>query len=149
MLYSKTAKYAVLALSEVALCPADEPVSTKQIAASASVPYPLLAKIVGRLRRAGLVHAARGKHGGVVLTRSAGEITILDVVIAMDGSDILDHCPLLLEPCSCDQECSLHHLWGPARDSVVKFFKQTTLQDVADGRRQIQQRVLPQKQKTA
>lgn len=94
MLYSKTAKYAVLALAEVALCSAQTPVSTKQIAKSASVPYPLLAKIVGQLRRAGLVYAARGKHGGILLTRPAEEITIQDVVLAMDGPEILNDCPL-------------------------------------------------------
>ncbi len=137
MLYSKTAKYAVLALAEVALCPPGHPVSTKQIAASASVPYPLLAKIVGQLRRAGLVHAERGKHGGILLTRPAKEITIKDVVIAMDGPDVLDDCPLFLAPCKCDRKCSLHRLWGPARDAVVKFFENSTLQGVADARQEI------------
>ena len=134
MLYSKTAKYAVLALAEVALCPPDQPVSTKQIAASASVPYPLLAKIVGQLRRAGLVNAARGKHGGILLARPASEITVQDVVIALDGPDVLNDCPLFLTPCKCEKECSMHPLWRPARDAVVKFLKGSTLQDVADAR---------------
>ena len=136
MLYSKTAKYAVLALAEVALCPPGQPVSTKQIAASSSVPYPLLAKIVGHLRRADLVKAARGKHGGIFLTRPANEITIQDVVIALDGPDVLNDCPLFLTPCSCDRECSMHPLWKPARDAVVKFFEESTLQDIADARRE-------------
>ena len=134
MLYSKTAKYAVLALAEVALCPPKHPVSTKEIAASASVPYPLLAKIVGQLRRAGLVNAARGKHGGILLTRPANEITVQDVVIAMDGPDVLNDCPLFLTPCNCEKECSMHPLWRPARDAVVKFFEGSTLQDIADAR---------------
>jgi len=132
MLYSKTAKYAVLALAEVALCSAEHPVSTKQIAASASVPYPLLAKIVGQLRRAGLVHAERGKHGGILLMRPAEEITLLDVVMAMDGPDVLRRCPLLLEPCNCDHECDLRPLWEPAHDALVQFFENTTLRDIAD-----------------
>ncbi|MCK4570412.1 Rrf2 family transcriptional regulator [Candidatus Bipolaricaulota bacterium] len=140
MLYSKTAKYAVLALAEVALCPPEHPVSTKQIAASASVPYPLLAKIVGQLRRAGLVHAARGKHGGILLTRPAKDITIQDVVLAMDGPDVLNDCPLFLTPCNCEKECDMHPLWKPARDAVVKFFENTTLQDIANGRQAIQKK---------
>jgi len=112
MLYSKTAKYAVLALAEVALCPPEQPVSTKRIAASSSVPYPLLAKIVGQLRLAGLV----------------------DVVLALDGPDILNDCPLFLAPCNCEKECTMHPLWKPAHDLVVKFFEGTTLQDIADAR---------------
>lgn len=137
MLYSKTAKYAVLALAEVALCPPEHPVSTKQIATSASVPYPLLAKIVGQLRRAGLVHATRGKHGGILLARPAEDITIKDVVIAMDGPDVLDDCPLFLAPCKCEKKCSLHQLWGPARDAVVEFFEHSTLRGVAIARQEI------------
>jgi Rrf2 family iron-sulfur cluster assembly transcriptional regulator len=139
MLYSKTAKYAVLALAEVALCPPGQPISTKQIAASSSVPYPLLAKIVGQMRRAGLVSAARGKHGGIFLTRPANEITIQDVVIALDGPDVLNDCPLFLAPCKCEKECSLHSLWGPARDAVVRFFENSTLQDIADARLEAEQ----------
>ena len=137
MLYSKTAKYAVLALAEVALCPPGQPISTKQIAASASVPYPLLAKIVGQVRRAGLVNAARGKHGGILLAQPAKDITIKDIVIAMDGPDVLDNCPLFLAPCKCEKECSLHSLWGPARDAVVRFFENSTLEAVAKARQGI------------
>jgi len=138
MLYSKTAKYAVLALAEVALCPSEQPVSTKAIAASAGVPYPLLAKIVGQLRKAGLVHASRGKHGGINLTRPAKEITIKDVVIAMDGPNVLNDCPLFLSPCACGKECSMHPLWKPARDAVVEFFENSTLQQIADARQAAQ-----------
>ncbi|MBU1048976.1 Rrf2 family transcriptional regulator [Candidatus Bipolaricaulota bacterium] len=134
MLYSKTAKYAVLALAEVALCSADQPVSTKQIAAASEVPYPLLAKIVGQLRRAGLVVAERGKHGGILLARPASEITIQDIVIALDGPEVLNDCPLFLAPCNCEKECAMHPLWRPARDAVVKFFEGSTLQDIAHAR---------------
>lgn len=139
MLYSKTAKYAVLALAEVALCPPGQPVSTKQIAASSSVPYPLLAKIVGQLRLAGLVKAARGKHGGIFLTRPADEITIQDVVIALDGPGVLNDCPLFLAPCNCEKVCSMHPLWRPARDAVVKFFEGSTLREIADARLEAKQ----------
>ena len=134
MLYSKTAKYAVLALSEVANSGSQGPVSTKQIAKAASVPYPLLAKIVSQLRRAGLLHAARGKHGGILLARPPAAITIRDVVVALDGEDILNDCPLHLQPCNCDRECTLHPLWQPARDAVVRFMETTTLEDVAQAR---------------
>ena len=132
MLYSKTAKYAVLALAEVARSGSERPVPTKHIAEAASIPYPLLAKIVGRLRIARIVRATRGKSGGIVLARPADEVTILDVVIALDGEALLNDCPLHLDPCGCDRPCSLHSLWKPARDSVVEFLRMTTIQAVAD-----------------
>jgi Rrf2 family iron-sulfur cluster assembly transcriptional regulator len=136
MLYSKTAKYAVLALAEVTRDDSDRPVPTKQIAGAASIPYPLLAKIVGKLRMAGLIRAARGKAGGILLARPADRMTILDVVLALDGEAVLKDCPLYLDPCDCERVCSLHRMWGPARDAMLQFLRSTTIQAVADARAQ-------------
>ena len=134
MLYSKTAKYAVLALAEVASRAAEGLVATKQIAAATSSPYPLLAKIVNQLHRGGLIKATRGKQGGIRLSRPANEMTIKDVVVALDGPAILNDCPLFLDPCDCNKQCSLHAIWKPARDAVVHFLENTTIQAVADAR---------------
>ncbi len=134
MLYSKTAKYAVLALAEVAARASDAPVATKQIAEATSSPYPLLAKVVNQLHRAGFIEATRGKQGGIRLARPASEMTIKDVVVALDGSAILSDCPLYLDPCDCSEPCSLHAIWKPARDAVVGFLERTTIQAVADAR---------------
>ena len=134
MLYSKTAKYAVLALTEVAARETDGLVATKQIAEATSSPYPLLAKIVNQLHRAGLIKATRGKQGGIRLSRPATEITVKDVVVALDGEAILNDCPLFLEPCNCGRQCSLHAIWKPTRDAVVNFLENTTVQAVADAR---------------
>jgi Rrf2 family iron-sulfur cluster assembly transcriptional regulator len=134
MLYSKTAKYAVLALADVTRGGGNRPMPTKRIASEASIPYPLLAKIVGRLKEQGLIRATRGKSGGILLARPANQITILDVVIALDGEAVLNDCPLYLDPCGCDRLCSLHSLWKPARDAVIGFLRRTTIQDVADAR---------------
>ena len=134
MLYSKTAKYAVLALAEVAAREGGGLVATRQIAKATSSPYPLLAKIVNQLHRAGLVKATRGKQGGIKLSRSASEMTIKDVVVALDGPAILNDCPLFLDPCNCEKHCALHEIWKPARDAVVRFLEDTTIQAVADAR---------------
>ena len=135
MLYSKTAKYAVIALSEIARHrPVGEPVATRGIAESGGIPYALLAKIIVQLRRAGLVTALRGKQGGVSLARPPERITIRDVVEAIDGNSLFEDCPLYLEPCQCRRECSLHPLWKPARDAVVSFLEQSTIADVAEAR---------------
>ncbi len=134
MLYSKTAKYAVLALAEVARRSHEDRVPTRAVAEAAAAPYALLAKIIAQLGRAGLVDASRGKQGGVALARAASEITIRDIVVALDGPAILNDCPLFLDPCSCHKECSLHPIWKPARDAVVQFLESTTVADVARAR---------------
>jgi len=132
MLYSKTAKYAVLAMAEIANHQAEGLISTRRIAEATSAPYPLLAKIVNQLHRLGLIAATRGKQGGIKLARPACEITIKDVVLAVDGPAILSDCPLHLEACDCAKPCALHPIWKPARDAVVTFLESTSIQDVAD-----------------
>jgi Rrf2 family iron-sulfur cluster assembly transcriptional regulator len=134
MLYSKTARYAVLALAEVARGAAGDAVPTKAIATRAEIPYALLAKIIRRLKEADLVVAKRGKNGGVCLARPASEMRVLDVVLALDGDGMLSECPLHLEPCLCEEECALHPIWKPVRDAVVRFLETTSIQDVSDAR---------------
>ena len=135
MLYSKTAKYAVLALAEIAANPPDSLITTRRIAEAISAPYPLLAKVVNQLHRDGLVSAVRGKRGGIRLARAADEVTIKDVVVALDGPAILSKCPLQLTPCRHDGPCQLQSIWKPAHDAVIAFLESTTIQCVADARR--------------
>jgi len=137
MLYSKTTRYAVVALSEIARREEERAVSTKSIAQCTDVPYPLLAKIILRLKAAGLVVAKRGKNGGVRLAHPAASVKILDVVLALDGEGILSDCPLHLAPCACERECDLHPIWKPARDAVIRFLETTSILDVANARAQL------------
>jgi len=132
MLYSKTAKYAVLALAEIAGHPHGRVVTTRSLAEAISAPYPLLAKVINQLHRAGFVVATRGKRGGIRLAQPPEQITIKDVVITLDGPSILDKCPLQLTPCRQDGPCPLQSIWKPTRDAVVAFLESTTIQAVAD-----------------
>jgi len=134
MLYSKTSKYAILSLAELARHTPDRAVPTRRIADAAGAPYALLAKIMIQLKRSGLVESVRGKSGGVRLAKPAEDIRILDVVTALEGDGILQDCPLFLDACSCEQVCDFHEIWKPARDGVVRFLKRTTIRDVADAR---------------
>ena len=85
MLYSKTVKYAVLALAEIARRAPDGAVPTKVVAEEASVPYSLLAKILVRLKTDGLVAVLRGKNGGVDPVR-VRRIYHIDAVITYTDS---------------------------------------------------------------
>jgi Rrf2 family protein len=134
MIYSKTAKYAVLALAEVSVRSHGDYVSTQEIADVAAIPYPHFAKTIAQLKRAGLLVTSRGKTGGILLAKPASEISILDVVIAIDGPGALNDCPLFLQPCECKKPCSLHALWREARDALVAFLTKTTVADVAEAR---------------
>ncbi|KUJ36888.1 putative HTH-type transcriptional regulator [Streptomyces sp. MBT84] len=84
---SAKADYAVRALLELARAPA-RPLTCEVIASSQQIPFRFLKSVVGELRRAGLVRSQRGCEGGYWLGRPAEDITLLDVVRAVDGEVI-------------------------------------------------------------
>lgn len=81
---SAKADYAARALVELAR-DSSNPLTCEAIASSQQIPFRFLKSVVGELRRAGLVRSQRGCEGGYWLTRPAAEITLLDVVCAVDG----------------------------------------------------------------
>ncbi|MGW0788732.1 RrF2 family transcriptional regulator [Streptomyces sp. NPDC002911] len=81
---SAKADYATRALLELASDPG-RPLSCEAIASSQEIPFRFLKSVVGELRKADLVRSQRGCEGGYWLGRPAGEITLLDVVRAVDG----------------------------------------------------------------
>ncbi len=84
---SAKADYATRALLELAREPG-RPLTCEAIASSQEIPFRFLKSVVGELRRAGLVRSQRGCEGGYWLGRPAGEISLLDVVRAVDGEVI-------------------------------------------------------------
>ena len=134
MIYSKTAKYAILALAEVSARSSGHYVSTQEIADVAAIPYPHFAKTLAQLKRAGLVTTSRGKSGGILLAKPADQIRVLDVVLAIDGPATLNDCPLLLQSCNCTRTCSLHGLWRETHDAILGFLTHTTIADIAAAR---------------
>lgn len=134
MLYSKTTKYAVLALAEIARLDSKNAVATRKVADRTGVPYPLLAKILVQLKEAGLVESRRGKQGGIRLGTRPDEIRLFDVIAALEGTSWLTDCPLWLDACSCDRRCDLHRIWQPTRETIVSFLQETTIADLAAAR---------------
>lgn len=77
-------RYAVVALVELAGA-GDRPMPVKELAERRSIPDQFLEQLFSTLRRAGLLTSRRGSKGGYSLARPAGEITVLEVVQALDG----------------------------------------------------------------
>lgn len=85
MRVSAKADYAVRACAELASRPGGESVSSDVLAAGQDIPTSFLERIMGDLRRGGVVTSVRGRSGGYLLARAAGEITVADVIRAVDG----------------------------------------------------------------
>lgn len=118
-----------------------ETVETRQIACEEAIPLPFLVKILRLLSRAGLVEAKRGHSGGYRLSRDPREITLLDVVGAVEGTHKLNFC--LDNPGHCSKRwatiCPIHRKLGALQDYLEAELGSSTFADLAeDARRSVQ-----------
>ena len=99
MQISRRADYGVRVILDLATHSENGRTSTHEIASRQNIPSPFLAKIISQLSLAGLVTTFRGAGGGVSLARPSSEITLLNVIEALEGPIELNRC--LIEPVRC------------------------------------------------
>jgi len=134
MRISAKADYAVRAALELASTEQSGPVTTEALATSQDIPRKFLEAILNDLRRAGLVVGVRGSGGGYRLRLPAAEVTVADVVRAVDGPlvSVRDARPPELEYSGSAEP--LLELWIALRASVRSVLETVTLADLASGR---------------
>jgi Rrf2 family protein len=127
-MFSQTVEYALRAMVYLA-DQAPSPRTTVQIAAATKVPTAYLSKVLQGLKRAGLVHSQRGLHGGISLTKTPDDVTILEVVNGVDPIQRIRSCPLGLKAHGVHL-CPLHRRLDNALAMVEDAFAETTLAEV-------------------
>jgi Rrf2 family protein len=125
MQITRQADYAVRAVLYLARLGTTERAATSTVAEEQRIPPSFLAKIISQLSIAGLLHTSRGARGGVTLARDAKEITLLEVIEAIDGPIQLNECVGEDGVCSFDDECALRPVWSEAQNELVKRLKGT------------------------
>ncbi|HEX3708017.1 MAG TPA: Rrf2 family transcriptional regulator [Mycobacteriales bacterium] len=141
MRISAKSDYAVRAMAELAAGGEQGAVKAEQIAVAQDIPLNFLLGILRELRNAHLVRSQRGREGGYVLSRPAAEITLADVIRAVDGplANVRD---LSLTELSYPGAAeSLRDVWMAVRGSLREVLENVTVADLASGRlpRQIKQ----------
>jgi Rrf2 family protein len=127
-LISKTGEYALRVTAWLA-GRAPSPHTTQEIAEGTRVPAAYLSKVIQGLARGGLIHSRRGRNGGVALAHPPGEITILEVVRAVDPPRRITECPL--GPGYHGKNlCPLHRRLDEAVESVERALGETTLAEI-------------------
>ncbi|MBN8581384.1 MAG: Rrf2 family transcriptional regulator [Anaerolineae bacterium] len=129
MQITRQADYAVRAVLHLARS-GDTRTATSVIAEEQKIPPSFLAKIISQLSIAGLLHTSRGARGGVTLARQAGEITLLEVIEAIDGPIQLNECVGNTNTCSFDKDCPLRPVWCEAQEELVGRLKGTNFADM-------------------
>ena len=113
--------------------PVGEISSLRDVGADRDIPESFLAKIFQSLVHAGLVASQRGAHGGFSLARPADEITVREVVEAIDGPIALNGCVLWPEDCRRSGECRMHEVWVHAQERMMDVLGEVTLAELVPG----------------
>ncbi len=126
MQITRQADYALRAVYYLSHLGPEERAATSQIAQEQRIPPSFLAKIVSQLSVAGLLQTSRGARGGVSLARSPEEITLLDVVEAIDGPILLNECVGCAGDCSFGEDCPMKPVWQETQADLVRRLKGIT-----------------------
>jgi len=130
---TRQADYAVRAVLYLAQIGPNARASTAQIARERLIPTTFLAKIVSQLAAAGVVRATRGARGGVSLARAPEEISLLEIVEAIDGPVMLNECATEPHQCPMSDECSVRTVWCDAQAKLVAHLAQTNFAQMLQG----------------
>jgi Rrf2 family protein len=132
MQITRQADYAIRAVLYISKLSENQRAATSQIAKEQRIPPSFLAKIISQLSIAGLLQTSRGARGGVTLARTAQDISLLDVVEAIDGPIALNECVHDDNACSFGEDCPLRPIWCDAQQDLVKRLKSTNFAQFAN-----------------
>jgi len=133
MRVSAKSDYALRALLEIAGHAQSRPMSAEEIGRLQDIPHGFLQAILADLRRAGIVVSQRGQSGGWRLARPADQVSVADVIRAVDGP-LVSVYGLRPESVSYNQAAVvLQSVWIAARSSLRDVFERVSIQDLADG----------------
>jgi len=128
---SKLADYAVVMLSYMA-AREGEVYTTARLAERSAVPEPTAAKVLKLLARSALLESQRGSNGGYGLARPAAEITVADIIVAVDGPIALTACVEgSSDHCGVEQLCSMRGNWNRVNRAIRDALEDVTLADMA------------------
>ncbi len=120
MKLSTKGRYGLRALIDLAVYSGDETVSIASIASRQNISESYLEQLIAKLRKAGLVTSVRGAGGGYKLAKPAEEISVGDILRALEGSLDPVECPGLKEESACDSSdfCVTKYVWQKINDSI-------------------------------
>ncbi len=130
MQITRASEYAMLGLLALSRRPAGSVEMVDVLAHEEGVPTSFLGKIFQSLSRAGIVKSARGSGGGFSLVRTPGEITVLEVIEAVEGPIALQRCLETDSDCTHREGCALCGLLSEAQDRVKEVFGRTSVAEL-------------------
>lgn len=128
---SRRTDYGIRVVLDLASSAAGARAATQAIAHRQSIPSPFLAKIIAQLSLAGLVNTHRGAGGGVALARPPSQISLLQVIEALEGPVRLNRCLIQPQACPNDGHCPVHEVLAEAQQALTARLASTTFDTLA------------------
>jgi len=132
IIFSRQCEYAMQAVLYLALKHDKEMTSIKELTKKLEIPYHFVAKILQDLTRKGLLISHKGPAGGFKLAVPAKEITILQIIEAIDGLSFLEKCVLGFPACSDEEQCAVHKEWDEIRKKISTMLATKSILEMAD-----------------
>jgi Rrf2 family protein len=132
MKLSKKADYGLIALKHLAMHGRNESCSAGDIADIYKMSTPLMAKVLQKLAKSGLVAARHGSSGGYTLARDASMITALDVIRAIEGPLFITSCVTSRGACDVSTTCSIREPLKRVNDSILEVLGKVTISQMTD-----------------
>jgi len=129
---TKKADYGLLAVKFLAENPDCPSVSAKDIAEAYHIPLQLLAKILQRLTKVGLLRSRAGMNGGYELSRDPKEITAFEVIHAIDGPLFITSCITISGSCDLNEICTIKEPLRRVNDSISDLLKKLRIADLVE-----------------
>lgn len=130
MKLSTKGKYGLKAMFELANSSVNGPVSLKYIAKQQNISDQYLEQIFSSLKKAGLVKSVRGAQGGYMLSKSARDITVADILKVLEGNMAFTECLLDSEACENFDSCSTRYVWEQIKKAIENVTMSISLQDM-------------------
>lgn len=128
-LLSQGAQYAISAVIALSKQPEGATVSASELAKPLNCPAAYLSQILSKLKPAGIIKSQRGLNGGVFLARKPSEISLMDVIKAIEGNEIFERCFLGIDGCGSIEPCPFHNFWSKERTKIQQWLINTTFAD--------------------
>jgi Rrf2 family iron-sulfur cluster assembly transcriptional regulator len=127
-------RFAVTAMIDLGLRQHNGPVALAAISDRQKISLSYLEQLFGKLRRHALVESTRGPGGGYTLARSPGDVTVAEIIAAVDEPLDATQCAGK-ENCDDDQRCMTHELWAQLNKRMIEYLESVTLNDLVEQQR--------------
>ena len=107
-------------------------VMVSDIAAARNIPRSFLAKILQKLVKAKIVRSYRGVKGGFKLAKKPEDISLLDIIVAVEGPMAMNICAINKKYCSLSNTCTVHPVWIEVREAVESSLKKISFKKLAN-----------------